>query len=51
MREVVWGQKFALNDGEVDLDLVKPTGVNRRVDEDDVRPLDLEAIGGALAAM
>jgi hypothetical protein len=38
-REVVAGKQFTLDDGEVDFDLVEPTGVNRRMDQDDVGPL------------
>lgn len=49
--EVIGRQELALDDGEVDLDLVEPTGMNRRVNEDDVWPLGLQTIGGALAAM
>src|SRR6266853_3328463 len=36
--EVVRGEHLALDDGEVDLDLVKPAGVDRGVDRDDGRP-------------
>jgi hypothetical protein len=31
--EVVWGQDFALDDREVDLDLVEPGGVDGQVDQ------------------
>jgi len=31
--EVVGREDLALNDGEVDLDLVEPTGMDRNVDE------------------
>jgi hypothetical protein len=34
--EVVWREDLSLNDGEVDLDLIAPASVNRRVDEDGV---------------
>jgi len=34
--EIIGGEGFALDDGEVDLDLVEPTGVNRAVDRDQV---------------
>ena len=42
--EVVRRQDLALDDREVDLDLVEPGGVDRQVDEHEVRPL---APGGA----
>jgi hypothetical protein len=37
--ETIGSQELALNDREVDLDLVEPTGVNRRMDHHDVWPL------------
>jgi hypothetical protein len=46
-REVVWGEDFALDDREVDLDLVEPTGVNRRVHEHEPWPGGLQSRGGA----
>jgi len=36
--EVIGSEGLALNDGEVDLDLIEPAGVNRSVDEYQVRP-------------
>ena len=39
-REVIGGERLSLHDGEVNLDLVEPTGVNRGVHQDDVRPFD-----------
>ena len=36
--EVVGGDDLALDDGEVDLGLVEPGGVDRGVDDDQVRP-------------
>ncbi|HEV8103844.1 MAG TPA: hypothetical protein VGP69_08930 [Gaiellaceae bacterium] len=42
--EVVGLQHLALDDREVDLDLVEPAGVDRQVDEDEVRvPALMEA--------
>ena len=41
--EVVGREEFALNDREVDLDLVEPTGVDWSVDEDRVGPIGAEA--------
>ena len=34
--EIIRGERLALDDGEVDLDLVEPTGVNRAVNGDQV---------------
>ena len=50
-REVVGCQELALDDREIDLDLVEPAGVDRGVDEDKVGPLGAQPRGGALAAM
>ncbi len=36
--EVARGEQLTLNDGEVDLNLVEPAGMDRRVDQDDIRP-------------
>ena len=49
--EIVGGEDLSLDDGEVDLDLVQPTGMNRRVNEDDGRPGEAQALGGLLAPM
>src|SRR5208282_3487340 len=49
--EVVWGEQLTLNDREVDLDLVEPTGMNRRMDQNDVGPSCAQAVGGASATM
>jgi hypothetical protein len=40
-----------LDDGEVDLALVQPAGVNGGVDRDEVRPGAVEAVDAALAAV
>ena len=45
--EVAGGKQLALNDGEVDLDLIEPTGVNRRVNQNDVGPSASKAVGSA----
>jgi len=47
--EVVGREHLSLNDGEVDFDLVEPTGVNRGVDENSVGPSGAEAINGFLS--
>ena len=49
--EVVGCQHLALDDGEIDLDLVEPTGVNRRIHWDNSRPAPLQALHARLAAM
>src|SRR5216683_1276592 len=49
--EVIRRQDLSLQNGEVDLHLVEPAGVNRGVDHDDVRPALLKAIAAALPAM
>ena len=41
-REVVGREELALDDGEIDLDLVEPAGVDRGVDEDEVGPFGAE---------
>ena len=49
--EVIRRQDLALHDGEVNFDLVQPTGVDRRVDRDQGGPLSAEAIHRLLPAM
>ena len=49
--EVVGGENFSLNDRQVDLDLVEPTGMDRGVDQNGVGPLGAEPVGGLLPAM
>ena len=49
--EVVGIEDLALDDREVDLDLVEPTGMQRRVDKNGVWPFGLQTIGGAETAM
>ena len=50
-RKVIRGKDLSLDDREIDLHLIEPTGVVRRVDEDGIRPLGAEAVGGSLAPM
>jgi hypothetical protein len=50
-REMVRGEDFSLNNGEKDLNLVEPTGVDGSVDEDGVGPLGAEAFGSFPAPM
>lgn len=49
--EVVGRENLALHDGEVDLDLVKPTGMNRSVHEPQTWEPALQAADGGLTAM
>ena len=49
--EVTRCKQLALNDREVDLDLVEPTGVNRGVNQNDVGPSGSKTIGGASTAV
>jgi len=44
-------EEFALDDGKVDFDLVEPTGVDRRMDQNDMGPLGAEPVGRWLTAM
>jgi hypothetical protein len=50
-REIVGREDLSLNDGEIDFDLIEPTGVNRSMDEDGVGPLVAKTLDGFLAAM
>ena len=45
--EVVRGKQLALNDREIDLDLVEPAGVDWCMNQNDVGPSGSKAIGGA----
>ena len=49
--EVVGGDDFSADDGEDDLDLVQPGGVNRQVDEPQVGPGALETADRGLTAV
>src|ERR1700681_802117 len=49
--EVVGREELALNDREVDLDLVEPAGMNGGMDEDQVRPFGAQAETRSLPAM
>ena len=45
VREVVRGENLALHDGDVDLDLIQPTGMDGRVHENQRRVAILQASG------
>src|ERR1044072_2999202 len=49
--EVVGGQDLALDDGEVDLDLVEPRRMDGQMDQAQVAPLALQPLDGCLAAV
>lgn len=44
VREIARCDQLTLDDGEVDLDLVQPAGVDRRMNQNDIRPFGSEAI-------
>jgi hypothetical protein len=50
-REIVGRKNLSLNDGEIDFDRIGPTIVDRRVEEDDIRPLIAQTNSGLLAAI
>jgi hypothetical protein len=50
-REVVRCERLALDDAEVGLDLVEPTGMDRGMDQNDVRPFALQPSDGWFATM
>jgi len=50
-REIVGREDFPLQDGEIDFDLIEPTGVDRSVDEDGIGPFVAQTVYGFLAAM
>ena len=49
--EVIWRQHLALNDREVDLDLIEPTRVYGCVDRNDRGPSSLQTLHTFLSAM
>ena len=49
--EVVGGEGLSFNDGEVDFDLIEPTGVDRSVHGDEIGKGCFEAPNTGLAAM
>jgi len=49
--EIVRRENFSLNDREIDLDLIEPTGMDGSVDEDHIRPLVAQTFDSLLAAM
>ena len=49
--EVIGSEHLALDDREIDFDLIKPTGVDGSVDEDRVGPFGAEAVDSFLATM
>jgi hypothetical protein len=51
VRKVVGGKNLPLHDREVDFDLIKPTGVNRGMNQNQTRILCLQALYRTLSAM
>src|SRR6266849_3153021 len=49
--EVVRGEHLALNDGEIDLDLVEPAGMHRTMNRDDVVESSLQTTDAGIATM
>ena len=49
--EVVRGEDFSLHDGEVDLDLIEPTGMDWTMNQGQARELLLESGDGSLATV
>src|SRR5712691_1879198 len=49
--EVIGSKDLALNDGEIDLDLIEPAGMDRGVDEHDRGPRGAQTVGGFFAAV
>src|SRR5438552_3085665 len=49
--KVIRREDLALDDGEIDLDLIEPACVDGGVDEDELRPLGLQPRDGAVAPM
>jgi hypothetical protein len=49
--EVIGSENLALNNGEIDLDLIEPAGMDRGVDEHDRGPRGAQAVGGFFAAV
>jgi len=47
-RKVIWGKDLSLDDREVDLYLIEPTGVVRGVDEGGIGPLGARKRSAAL---
>jgi len=49
--EIIRGEDLSLNNREVDLNLIEPTGVGGSVDENGVGPLGAETVGSFLTPM
>ena len=42
--EVIGGEDLTLDDGEIDLDLVEPAGMNRGMDQESIRPTGADTL-------
>ena len=49
--KVIGSEYFPLDDGKVDFNLVEPTGMNRAMNENESRKLELEAFNGGATTM
>jgi hypothetical protein len=49
--EVIGSEDLTLNDGEIDLDLIEPAGMDRGVNEHDRGPRGAQAVGSFVAAV
>src|SRR5215211_3458084 len=49
--QVVGAHNLALDHREVDLDLIEPGGINRKVEEPQIRPLSLKALDRGFPSM
>ena len=49
--KIAWREQLALDDGEVNLDLVQPTGMDWRMNQNGIGPFDSEAVGRPRPAM
>ena len=49
--EIIRREDFSLDNREIDFNLIEPTGVNRRVDEDYIRPFIAQTLDGFLTSM
>src|SRR5437016_2053395 len=49
--KIIWGQDLSLDDREVNLDLVEPTGMDGAMDHTEIRVTTLQALHTALASV
>src|SRR6516225_10073611 len=49
--KVVWCKDLSLNDREVNFDLIQPTGMDRGVNQNEMRPAGAQSFNGSLSAV